>query len=130
MIRSLGAVIAGYASILFFNAFIRFIISIYAKQGYSLSGTAHLSSTGLILLILAAGLVFGLIGGLITCSIIDDHAAIEILVLILLVLAAALFKYYFTGPTEALWYMVSEPLLKMAGIYGAYYLKTSKGVNK
>jgi hypothetical protein len=130
MIRSLGAVIAGYASILFFNAFIRFIISIYAKQGYSLSGTAHLSSTGLILLILAAGLVFGLIGGLITCSIIDDHAAIEILVLILLVLGAALFKYYFTGPTESLWYMVSEPLLKMAGIYGAYYLKTSKGVNK
>jgi hypothetical protein len=130
MIRSLGAVIAGYASILFFNDFIRFIISIYAKQGYSLSGTAHLSSTGLILLILAAGLVFGLIGGLITCSIIDDHAAIEILVLILLVLGAALFKYYFTGPTESLWYMVSEPLLKMAGIYGAYYLKTSKGVNK
>lgn len=130
MIRSLGAVITGYASILFFNAFIRFIISIYAKQGYSLSGTAHLSSTGLILLILVAGLVFGLIGGLITCSIIDDHAAIEILVLILLVLGAALFKYYFTGPTESLWYMVSEPLLKMAGIYGAYYLKTTKRVNK
>jgi hypothetical protein len=121
--RSLFAVIAGYLSVIFFNSFVRFVISVYSKANVSLSGVADLPSALLMYLFTAAGFLFGLIGGLITCSIVNDDAKIEILALIILIVTAGLFAYHFTGNAEPLWYLISAPLLKMGGIFTAYYLK-------
>lgn len=122
MIRSVFALVVGYISINLFDAFIRFIISVYSKSELVLSGIAQLPNTLLAYAITTAGFLFGLIGGFLTCSIADGKPKIEILSLIILIVASGLFTYYFTGNNEPVWYLIIAPLLKIAGVYLAYML--------
>lgn len=122
MIRSVFALVFGYISINLFDGFIRFIISVYTKNALVLSGVAQLPNTLLAYAITAAGFLFGLIGGFLTCSIAGGKPKIEILSLIILIVASGLFTYYFTGNNEPAWYLITAPLLKIAGVYLAYTL--------
>lgn len=125
MLRSLLAISAGYITILFFNSFVRFVISVYSKGNFALTGITDLPSPVLMYVIVGAGFLFGLIGGMITCSIINKNAIIEILCLIILIVSSGLISYQLMGNTEPLWYLISAPLLKAAGILTAFYLTSS-----
>lgn len=131
MIRSLLAVAAGYLTIMVFNSFVRIIFAVYNKSAISFSGVSELPSLPGYLIV-AAGFLFGLIGGLMTNTIARKNAAIATLSLVILVIAAGFIAYDLMAENEPLWYFISSPLLKISGILTAYYIKTreTKNINQ
>lgn len=121
---------AGYLSISMIESFVRVIISIYSGSDMILTGVSALPSSFLAVTLTVDGVVFGLIGGFITCSISNSKSHTEILSLIVLVAASGFFFYYFKGSAEPIWYIICDPLLKILGIFAAYKIFLNQNVNK
>lgn len=122
MKRSVGALAAGYLAILLLEGFVRFILSVYSGANITLAGVSGFPSPLLGYLLTGAGLIFGLIGGFITCSLADTSPDFEILSLIILVMAAGFFSFYISNADEPLWYIITGPLLKALGVYFSFIL--------
>lgn len=126
MIRSLAAIIAGHLSISVLNGFSRLVIALYSRSEIHLSGVGHLPSPYWGYFIVGLGLIFGIFGGLITCSIAKRNYGIEVLALSSLIIITGLFDYQFLNTAEPIWYLSMNPLAKIAGVWIGYGLKRSQ----
>jgi len=123
MIRSMLAVAAGYISISFLNGFSHAVTSLYFRHSLSLTGVASLPSPAWGYGFTVLQFIFGLFAGLLTASITKTKGHIEILALILLIIAAGFIDYSVLSNREPLWYLITAPTLKVAGIFIGYILK-------
>lgn len=120
MKRALLAIAAGQLTIAGLNGFARIILSLYQRTDIVLSGVEHLPSTTWAVGVTALGYLFGLFGGLITCTLARGSYRIEVLTLILLTVALALFDFTFIPEVHTSWSLAASPALKVAGIYTGY----------
>lgn len=123
MIRSMLAIAAGYFSILFLNSFAHLIVSFYFKTEITLAGVANLPSLSWAIVITLLQLAFGLFGGLLSTTIAEDNKRIVILGFILLMIIISLLDYSILKEREPLWYLLSAPTLKIAGLFLGYRLQ-------
>lgn len=120
MIRSLAAIITGQLSIMLLSGLSRLAIGTYLETDLSLSGISYVPSFTLGIILTALSLIFGILGGLITCIIAEGNYKIEILSLSLLVLTVGLFDFTFISQAEPLWYFLANTGLTIAGIFLGY----------
>jgi hypothetical protein len=66
--------------------------------------------------------IFGLFGGLLTTTIAQTKEFIAILGFILLITIIGLMDYTILNEREPLWYLITSPALKAAGIFTGYQL--------
>jgi hypothetical protein len=116
------AVAAGYFSMLVLNSLIHIITSVYFKTDLSLTGIAHLPSTAWVFGMTVLQFLFGLFGGLLTATIALTKDFIAILGFVLLITIIALMDYTVLNGREPLWYLITSPALKIAGIFTGYQL--------
>lgn len=128
MIRTMVAIAAGYFCITALNSFVHIIISVYFKTDLTLTGIAFLPSTTWTVGITALQFAFGLFGGLLATTIAHKPSKV-ILGFILIMVAVSLINYSMTKETEPLWYLITEPVLTISGIYLGYHLQTSQSQN-
>lgn len=129
MIRSMLAVVAGYISIAFLNAFSHAVTSLYFRHSLSLTGIANLPSPAWGYGFTLLQFVFGLFAGLLTCSIAKTKEHIDILALIMLIVASGFIDYSMLNNREPLWYLITSPSLKVTGIFIGYILKQKQDAN-
>lgn len=122
MIRSTLAIAAGYISMIALNGFMRIIIAVYHHRDLSLSGIESLPSDGWSYLMVGIQYVWGTLAGLLTTSIAQPQAHIEILALVLLLVGSGFIDYNMMQQREPLWYLFLSPALKISGILSGYYL--------
>lgn len=122
MVRQMMAVAAGYFSILALNSIIHVIVSVYFKTGLHLKGISHLPSLPWIVGFTALQFAFGLFGGLLATTIARSSQHIAILGFVLLMTIIALIDYSSLSAQEPLWYLITSPALKIAGIFTGYRL--------
>jgi len=122
MLRSMLAIAAGYFSILVLNSLIHIITSVYFRIDLSLTGIAHLPSAPWVIGITVLQFIFGLFGGLLTTTIAQTKEFIAILGFILLITIIGLMDYTILNEREPLWYLITSPALKAAGIFTGYQL--------
>lgn len=124
MKRTLLAIVAGQLTIAGLNGFARIILSLYQRTEIVLSGVEHLPSTPWAVGITALGFLFGMFGGLITCTLARGSYTVEVVALILLTVALGLFDFTLLPDAHTSWSLVAAPALKVAGIYTGYRIVT------
>ncbi len=127
MIRSMLAIVAGYFSIALLSGFSRLIVSVYLKNDIALTGIENFPTTWAFGLT-GLGFFFGIFGGLLTTTLADSEGVIEIVGFILIMAGVGLVDYSMLSEREPVWYLISSPALKMAGIFIGYHLKRTQDV--
>ncbi|MGM0546164.1 MAG: hypothetical protein ACQEST_05520 [Bacteroidota bacterium] len=125
MIRTMGAIAAGYFSITILNSFIHLITSIYFQGDFSLSGISHLPSTAWVIGVTIMQFVLGLFGGLLATTIAHKKSK-AILGFILIMVAISLINYSMMVDSEPLWYLITAPALTISGIYMGYRIQSQQ----
>ena len=126
MLRTFAAIIAGQFTIIIINGFCRLAIAAYLGIEISLSGISTLPSFTWKAIIVGMSLFYGTIGGLVTCIIADGSYKTEILSLIVIVVATALFDYQYVNTEESIWYFITNTGLTIAGLFLGYRLLLKK----
>lgn len=125
MIRTMGAIAAGYFSITVLNSFIHLITSIYFRSDLTLTGIAYLPSTSWIIGVTVLQFAFGFFGGLLATTI-ARNATRVILGLILIMVTISLINYSMMVDSEPLWYLITGPILTVSGIYMGYRIQSQE----
>jgi hypothetical protein len=126
MIRSMLAIAAGYFSIVFLNSFIHLIVSFYFRMEITLTGISYLPTPIWTFGFTILQFLFGLFGGLLAATLAQERQNMVLTGFILLIVAVALLDYSVLNEREPLWYLITAPGLKIAGIYTGYYLQTNQ----
>lgn len=126
MLRTFAAIIAGQFSIFIINGLFRLAIAAYLGIEIGLSGISTLPSFTWKIIIVGLSLFYGIIGGLITCAIAKGNYKTEILSLIVIVVATALFDYHYVNTEESMWYFITNTGLIIAGLFLGYRLVLKK----
>lgn len=125
MIRTIGAIAAGYFSITILNSFIHLVTSIYFRSDLTLTGITYLPTTTWMIGVTILQFVFGLFGGLLATTIARQTSKV-ILGLILIMIAVSLINYSMMVDSEPLWYLIIAPLLTVSGIYMGYRMQSQE----
>lgn len=125
MIRTMGAIAAGYFSITVLNSFIHLITSIYFRSDLTLTGITYLPSTSWTIGVTVLQFAFGLFGGLLATTIARDASKV-ILGLILIMVTISLINYSMMVDSEPLWYLITVPILTVSGIYMGYRIQSQE----
>lgn len=124
MIRSTLAIASGFISMAALNGFLRLLIAVYHDGDLqSVSGVASLPSAGWGYFVTGIQYAWGIFAGLLTTSIAQQQAAIEILAIVLLLVGSGFIDYQMLRLREPVWYLTLSPSLKILGILSGYYLK-------
>jgi hypothetical protein len=126
MIRSLSAVVAGQLSIIFLSGFAYLVVALYFRSEIYLSGVSHLPAPFWQYALVFLQLIFGMFGGLVTCSIARQRYGIEVLALVSIIVILGFFEYQFLSIREPAWYLLFSPLAKIAGVWLAYRIKAAQ----
>jgi ABC-type multidrug transport system permease subunit len=125
MIRTIGAIAAGYFSITILNSFIHLVTSIYFRSDLTLTGITYLPTTTWMIGVTILQFVFGLFGGLLATTIARQTSKV-ILGLILIMIAVSLINYSMMVDSEPLWYLIIAPILTVSGIYMGYRMQSQE----
>lgn len=129
MIRALLALVAGYISIIALNSFFHLIVSVYFNTELLLSGISQLPSSLWIIGFTLVQFLWGLFAGFFTTTLARENSSIAILGLLLIIVATSFINYSVLSGREPLWYLITAPVLKMAGIYLGFTLQSNKMVD-